>query len=264
MRIDEECRPFISSLGVHQLKTSMNIMNQIRVLSPLHRSGESIPTTESASPPSNSPVEKSLASTARAYRALLSLCVAGSVLLAGCATSQNMKPGALAAEPVAQALHAGDVIKIAFPRAPTLDTTQQIRRDGKINLSLVGEVNAADQSPADLEKKLLELYASELVSKEVRVTVVSSAFAVFVTGAVVRPGKLVPDRTLTAFEAIMEVGGFDLAKADTKTVTVIRQESGQTKNFTLNLKKVLEGKESQPFYLKAYDVIFVPEKFSWF
>jgi polysaccharide biosynthesis/export protein len=161
-------------------------------------------------------------------------------------------------------LREGDVLKISFPRTATLDTTQQIRRDGKINLYLIGEVNAANRSPADLEKELLERYAPQLVAKEVRVTVVSSAFAVFVTGAVVHPGKLTPQRSLTAFEAIMEAGGFDSAKADTKAVTVIRNESGQTKRYTLNLKAVLEGKDAEPFYLNAYDVIYVPERFSWF
>jgi polysaccharide biosynthesis/export protein len=195
--------------------------------------------------------------------AALTIIVAAVVFMAGCATSSTTKiPTAPVVE--AQSLRSGDVIKIAFPGAPTLDTTQQIRRDGKINLHLVGEVPAANLTPATLEKNLAGLYASELVSKEVRVTVVSSAFTVFVTGAVVRPGKLTPDRLLTAFEAIMEAGGFDVAKADTKAVTVIRQESGQTKNFTLNLKAVLEGKNAQPFYLEAYDVVYVPEKFSWF
>jgi polysaccharide export outer membrane protein len=102
------------------------------------------------------------------------------------------------------------------------------------------------------------------VAKEVRVTVVSSAFAVFVTGAVMHPGKLTPERSLTAFEAIMEAGGFDNSKADPKAVKIIRSENGQTKNFTVNLKAVLEGKAAEPFYLQAYDTIYVPEKFSWF
>lgn len=181
----------------------------------------------------------------------------------GCASSRS-PVAQIPQEPATQTLHPGDVVKISFPRTPTLDTTQQIRRDGKINLYLVGEVTATNLTPAELEKQLLELYASQLVSKEVRVTVVSSAFAVFVTGAVVRPGKLTPERSLTAFEAIMEAGGFDNTKADTKAVTVIRNESGRTKHYTLNLKAILEGKANEPFYLQAYDVIYVPERFSWF
>lgn len=167
-------------------------------------------------------------------------------------------------ETATQKLQPGDVVKISFPGSKTLETTQQIRRDGKINLYLVGEVPASNRTPAELEQQLLDLYSSQLVSKEVRVTLVSSAFAVFVTGAVVHPGKLTPERSLTAFEAIMEAGGFDRTKADTKAVTVIRNDSGQTKRIQLNLKAVLEGKETEPFYLQAYDVVYVPERFSWF
>jgi len=169
-----------------------------------------------------------------------------------------------ARESESQILRAGDVVKISFPRTPTLDTTQQVRRDGKLNLYLVGEVQAANRSPAELESQLLELYAPQLVAKEVRVTVVSSSFAVFVTGAVLRPGKLTPERSLTAFEAIMEAGGFDDTKADTKAVTIIRQENGQTKHYRLNLKAILQGKPADPFFLQAYDVVYVPERFSWF
>jgi polysaccharide export outer membrane protein len=217
-------------------------------------------------PPPNSAAAQILALARRSVRTLAStvtLCAAASLLLVGCANSRPMNfAAAPALDP--QTLRAGDVIKITFPRTPALDSTQQIRRDGMINLSVVGEVTAANLSPAALEKQLLDLYATELVAKEVRVTVVSSAFAVFVTGAVVHPGKLTPDRALTAFDAIMEAGGFDVAKADSKAVTIIRQENGQTKNFTVNLKAVLEGRDTQPFYLKAYDVIYVPEKFSWF
>lgn len=184
--------------------------------------------------------------------------------LAGCATPTPPKFAGTAPEATSPTLRAGDVVKIAFPRTPSLDTTQQIRRDGKINLHLIGEIAAADLTPTELEKQLLERYAPQLVSKEVRVTVSSSAFAVFVTGAVLRPGKLTPDRALTAFEAIMEAGGFDPTKADTKAVTVIRTVSGATQNFTLDLKAVLDGRKNEPFYLRAYDVVYVPEKFSWF
>ena len=78
-------------------------------------------------------------------------------------------------------------------------------------------------------------------ARRIKVTVVSSSFAVFVTGAVVRPGKISSDRALTAFDAIMEAGGFDGNRANAKEVRVVRQEDGQTKTYTLNLKTVLDG-----------------------
>ncbi len=208
-----------------------------------------------------------ITSSLRSLRARLATpLLAGLALLAaaGCAGPRTTPIPAAARAPEAQTLRSGDVVKISFPRTPSLDTTQQIRRDGKLNLYLVGEIEAAPLTPAELERKLLELYAPQLVAKEVRVTVVASSFAVFVTGAVVRPGKLAPDRALTVFDAIMEAGGFDDTKADTKAVTVIRQESGRTQHYTLNLKSILQGKSIEPFYLQAYDVVYVPERFSWF
>lgn len=161
-------------------------------------------------------------------------------------------------------LHEGDVVKISFPGAPSLDTTQQIRRDGRIALSLVGDVQAAGYRPADLEKEIAKLYASQLVSKEVNVTVISSAFPIFISGAVLRPGKVVSDRPITVLQAIMEAGGFDHAKANLRAVVVIRQEGGKAHNYTVDVQALLEGKSNTPFYLKPSDTVYVPEKFTWF
>ncbi len=161
-------------------------------------------------------------------------------------------------------IHEGDALKIAFPGTPTLDSTQTVRRDGLITLPIVGEVKAAGLPPTELEKQLLALFSSQLVSKEVTVTVVSSTFTVFVTGAVVRPGKIVSDHPLTALEAILEAGGYDTVKADLKAVSIIRNEDGKTKTYLLNLKEVLEGKDNDTFMLRPFDKLIIPTKFSWF
>ena len=62
----------------------------------------------------------------------------------------------------------------------------------------------------------------------------------------------------------MNAGGFDTSRANMQAVTIIREENGQTRNYTVNLQLILEGKSSTPFYLKRSDTVFVPEKFSWF
>ena len=166
--------------------------------------------------------------------------------------------------PASFTLREGDILKISFPGSPNLNNVQPIRPDGKINLTLVGEVQAAGMTPADLQQKLMDLYAPQLTTKEVTVEVQSFAFPVYVTGAVLRPGKISTDHLLTALEAIMEAGGPDYTKANLKNVKVIRQEGGRTKNYILDLKRVMEGKTTEPFYLKPADIIYVPEKFSWF
>jgi polysaccharide biosynthesis/export protein len=160
-------------------------------------------------------------------------------------------------------LREGDVLKITFPGAPNLNTTQQIRRDGKITLPLVSDVYAAGKTRQQLEAELLDLYKSQLVTKEVTVTVESSSFDVYVTGAVLRPGKVISSRPLTALEAIMEAGGPDYSRANLKSVEVTRNNKDHMEHFKLNLKDVLNGKSNEPFYLKPSDIVFVPERFQW-
>jgi len=163
-------------------------------------------------------------------------------------------------------LREGDVIRIVFPGAPNsnLDTTQQIRRDGKITLNMGGEVTALDKTPSELEKELLKIYDAQLVVKQVVVTINASTYPVFLTGAVLKPGKLDANRPLSLLEAVMEAGGVDYAKADLKNVKVLRQIDGKLVTFRVNLRETLKGNQSEPFYLKPSDIIYVPEKFSWF
>jgi polysaccharide biosynthesis/export protein len=163
-----------------------------------------------------------------------------------------------------QTIREGDVLKVSFPGAQNLDTSQTVRRDGRITMPVVGEVVAAGLTANGLEQALAKLYDSQLVSKEVSVTIVTSSFAVFVNGAVIKPGKIISDHPISALEAVMEAGGFESTKADMRGVVVIRQEGGQTHNYAVDLKSVLEGKQSEPFFLKPSDIVYVPERFSWF
>jgi polysaccharide export outer membrane protein len=165
--------------------------------------------------------------------------------------------------PTTLILREGDTVRISFPGSPNLNTIQQIRRDGKISLPMVGEFRASGLAPADLEKELVKLYAPQLVTKEVNVTVESSAFFVFVTGAVGRPGRVAFDRPITALEAVIDAG-VDYSKANLKDVTVIRRQGTHEERRHLNLKKELQGGGGEPFFLQPSDIIFVRERFTWF
>jgi len=200
----------------------------------------------------------------------IGLAGAALALLAGCETPPTPPPVRTAQGETGKApeddstLKSGDVLKISFPGVPSMDTTQPIRANGRINLPMIGDIDAAGKNPDALTKELLDLYSTKLVSKEVQVALVSSAYSVYITGAVLRPGKVMVDRRISAFDAIMESGGFDKAKADLSSVLVIREENGQTRKYPLNLQKIMEGEQVAPFYLKPFDTVFIPEKFSWF
>jgi polysaccharide biosynthesis/export protein len=174
------------------------------------------------------------------------------------------EPPATAETNNSMVLREGDTVRIAFPGSPSLDTVQIIRRDGKISLEMVGEMKAAGLTPKELEAQLLKAYGDQLQVKEVTVTVQASIFTVYVTGAVMRPGKLMAERVMTPLEAVIEAG-IDPGKSNLKKVTVIREsESGKTEIFNLNLHDVMIGRQTVPFILKSMDKIVVPEKFSFF
>jgi len=194
----------------------------------------------------------------------------------GCATTDEptaqsqTDPGQKSGGPAAPAhseviiLREGDVVKISFPDSANLDTTLPIRRDGKISPQLVGDVQAAGQTIEQLQDALITLYTPQIGQKKITVTLESSSFPVFVTGAVVHPGKILSDHPMTALEAVMEAGGFDNATANTRAVKIIRNENGVMKHFTLNLQRILDGKDSTPFYLQPDDIIYVSERFELF
>jgi polysaccharide biosynthesis/export protein len=200
------------------------------------------------------------------------------VVTSGCQTQGNFsKTDAAAMSAAAQysslpgptnsdliVLHEGDTLNIMFPGAPDLNTLATIRRDGRITLKSLGEFKAAGLTPPEMEKELIKQYGSQLQTKEVSVAVQASAFPVYVTGAVLRPGKILADRPLTALEAVMEAGGFDYTKANLKAVRVLRRQDGRTEHFTLNLKNVLKGQQDEQFNLRPSDIVYVPEKFALF
>jgi len=163
-------------------------------------------------------------------------------------------------------LHQGDIAQIKFPGAPEMDSVQVIRADGKVTILNVGEIKISDLTPDGASNAIIKVAAPQLKVPQVSVTVQSSAFIVYVTGAVLKPGKLVTDRPLTVLQAVIE-SGIDPAKSNLKSVKVIRTDaSGHNMYQILNLQSIIDGAvwRGEPFTLKPYDIIVVPEKFTWF
>ncbi len=158
-------------------------------------------------------------------------------------------------------LREGDVIQVTFTTSTNLTTTQRIPLDGQISMQFIGKVRAAGVTQTELEETLKKLYQPQLRGAEqITVSVISNAAAVYVTGAVLRPGKIPLDRPFTVLDAIMEAGGVDNTRAKLGGVTVLRVENGQRIARRVNVKRALEGKDPSLFYLKPYDIVYVPEK----
>jgi len=156
-------------------------------------------------------------------------------------------------------LRPGDVVEVKFFYTPELDVSQSVRPDGKIALQLVGEVPVEGKTPAQLRDLLLTLYDSHL--KDPKITIVLRSQydrRVYVGGEVVRPGVIQMPGDMTAAEAIMEAGGFDMDEARLDNVIVIRQTGGHWRGFKMDMKAGLRGEGMEPFYLHPRDIVYVP------
>ena len=183
--------------------------------------------------------------------------------LSACGTSNvdyTVPAGAAIATPQST-LAVGDVIRVTYPGAPELDQKIKIQPGGKVGLPMVGSVQASGRAADSLQSSLTSMYKPHLNDPTVFVSLDQPAASVYVSGEVASPGKFALDRSFTALEAVMEVGGFTRL-ANPKKVYVIRTENGKQRRFVLNLDAPLSGSESQAFYLRPYDVVFV-ERSNW-
>jgi polysaccharide export outer membrane protein len=158
----------------------------------------------------------------------------------------------------------GDVVSISFQYSTNFNALQKIALDGTLNLDSVGLVKAAGKTPLQLQEELAKLYKPQVKDDVLTVKIVASASSIYISGAVVRPGKVPLDRPMTVLEGIMEAGGFDPNRAKLSSVRVIRLEDGRQKIYIVDVQKVLEGKGEgtgeAPFYLKPFDIVHVPLK----
>ncbi len=194
------------------------------------------------------------------------LLAAGGLMVGGC---QSAQPTPLTDEDrqpyTAIGVQPGDVVRIQFPSAPSLNTEQQVQSDGTIALPLGGSLPVQGRTPPQIEADVLSRYGAQLVVPEVSVSVQSAGFPVYVSGAVLRPGRVQCRESVTLLEAIAEAGGAAEGRADLRNVKVVRQlEGGRTKTYIINLAEALRGGPSDQFYLRPSDVVYVPERFSFY
>ena len=119
---------------------------------------------------------------------------------------------------------------------------------------------AIGKSPQELQAELLEKIGAQLVQKEIDVTVVQSGAVIYVTGAVVTPSQVPMTRALTALDAIMAAGGPVTSAAKLDSVTIVRDFQGERNVYRIDLTKIISGENPNPFYLKPFDKIVVPQR----
>ena len=152
-----------------------------------------------------------------------------------------------------------DVLTIDVWKEPEISRTVPVRRDGKISLPLLNDLQAAGLTPTQLGAEIVEKLKATIVHPQVTVIVAQmSSLRIYVLGQVTRGGAypLVPD--MNVMQALSIAGGFT-AYANVKKIYVMRRENGADKIFAVNYKEVVSGRKTeQNIHLKAGDTIVVP------
>ena len=153
-----------------------------------------------------------------------------------------------------------DVLVINVWKEPDISRSVPVRSDGKISLPLVGEVQAAGQTPLKLEQDIAARLKNYVSEPEVTVIVQQINSQKFnILGQVNRPGTYPIANSATVLDAIALAGGFsDFAKQ--KSIYVLRQNADGTQSrLPFNYKEVVKGQNlAQNIKLQPRDTIVVP------
>jgi polysaccharide biosynthesis/export protein len=153
-----------------------------------------------------------------------------------------------------------DVLAINVWNEKEISRSVPVRSDGRISLPLVGEVQAAGQTPLKLEVEIAAKLKSFISEPEVTVIVQQINSQKFnILGMVNKPGSYTISNSGTVLDAIALAGGFrDFAKQ--KNIYVLRQNPDGTQvRLLFNYKDVVKGKNAeQNVKLQPRDTIFVP------
>lgn len=200
------------------------------------------------------------------------ICILYAGLVWGQTAPANILASGAAASPTAAAVSVAkphddtfvigndDVLAINVWKEPDISRSIPVRSDGRISLPLVGEVQAAGQTPLKLEAEIAGRLKNYISEPEVTVMVQQINSQKFnVLGQVMRPGSFVLTNSPTVLDSIALAGGFrDFAKQ--KSIYVLRENTDGTQTrLSFNYKEVIKGvKTSQNVKLQPRDTVIVP------
>lgn len=153
----------------------------------------------------------------------------------------------------------GDILEISVWKEEALTKAVVVLPDGRVSFPLIGQVQAADRTVADLKqditKRMVKYAPKEEVNLEVKQV---NSMLVYVIGRVNQPGRFVLNTNVDVLQALAIAGGLN-PFAKRNQIKIFRKVSGMTLTFNFNYDDVTDGgKLQQNITLKRGDVIVVP------
>jgi polysaccharide export outer membrane protein len=153
----------------------------------------------------------------------------------------------------------GDILEVSVWNEESLLRQVLVRPDGGLSFPLVGDVQAAGKSVADLQILITEKLTKYIPDPVVTVAIQKlDGNKVYVIGKVARPGEFVANRYMDVVQALSMAGGMTPYAADNK-IKVLRRENGKLTAIPFRYGDIEKGEDlEQNFMLQSGDVVLVP------
>ncbi|MGB8337972.1 MAG: polysaccharide biosynthesis/export family protein [Burkholderiales bacterium] len=152
-----------------------------------------------------------------------------------------------------------DVLDISVWKEDSLKKEVLVRPDGGISFPLVGEIQALDKTPTQIQQEITQKLTRYIPNPVVSVSVLKIVSnKIYVVGKVHKPGEYSTGRYLDVLQALSMAGGLTPYAAENK-IKILRREGGQEISIPFEYAKVQNGNDlSQNIQLKRGDVVMVP------
>ena len=153
----------------------------------------------------------------------------------------------------------GDVLTISVWEVEALTKSVTVLPDGRIAFPLIGELNAAVKTIAELQEELEQKIAHFVPGPVVSVEVTNvNSMLIYLIGRVNNPGRFILNTNVNVLQALATAGGLN-AFAKRSKIKIFRQQGEETKIHRFDYDEVSSGEEpEQNIVLRRGDVIVVP------
>jgi len=153
-----------------------------------------------------------------------------------------------------------DILSINIWKEPELSVKEVVvRPDGKISVPLIGDIQASDLTPMQLQERITERMKEYVAAPSVTIVVLRiGSRSVSIVGQVAKPGIYYLGSPMTVLELLARAGGIG-PDAEEKKIAIVRNEGGKSVSYRFNYKDVSRGRKlEQNIELKNGDTVIVP------
>ena len=156
-------------------------------------------------------------------------------------------------------LNPGDILSISVWNEEALQQEVMVLPDGTISFPLVGIIEAAGRSPAQVRDELKKKLSRLIPDPEINLTVSAvEGNNIFIIGKVNLPGRFPMTRPTDVVQALSLAGGFT-TYAETEDIQILRRVRNKLIVINFDYTQIADGKALETnILLQSGDTIVVP------